>query len=233
VRTLTERDTSNRTTVGLTAREKRLMIPNRTIDLRDEVYWIDSDLSRSTLVQPSGSQTIAITDPAPGLRLNVSSIAGHSANDISALMFPANLTIGQSWRVLVQSTWTLGQFLMSAFIMSDGVSTTSNIVGVVQYAQSGGQKRWDALTGTFTNASVSGSSQGLGQQTFPWVFELTYVGANSFSSTIYSADGLSVMRSAQAMTPTLTPTHIGVGWSNWGQNPTAPAVKFGPIYRVA
>lgn len=233
-REIADRGLDSRSLVGLTHQEKALLMPSNWIPDPYEVFWTDSDVMRGSLVQPSGSQTISRNNPALGQRLSVSAITGFAASELGALMFPANIQVGQVWRVATRSTWTSGQFLMTGFVFSDGVTGSSNIVGLLGYVTAAGQKRFDGIGGTFDTVSIlSGGNLVTGQNTYPFVLQLEYAAANSFNTEVFTGDGATLFRASVNITPTVTPTHIGVGWSNWGASPTSPEIRFGPIYRVA
>lgn len=234
-RTLSVRALDSRSLVGLTRTARDLLTPAARIESPYEVFWTDNDLARGSIVQPTGSQTIARTNPALAHQLSVTGISGFAATDLGAIMFPADIQVGQKWRVATRSTWTSNQFLMTGFVFSNGVAPSSDITGLLGYTNAAGQKRWDNLGGgTFDAVAIdSGANLATGQNNYPFVLELEYAAPNSFNTVVYTGDGANVWRASANVTTTLTPTHIGVGWSNWGASPTNPEVRFGPIYRVA
>lgn len=202
----------------------------------DKVWWRGNTLSKGTTVTVTGSQTLTEV-PGNFPRLDVSNIASVSANDLNTVLFPRTISVGQVWRCWVRvQTSSNNQFLMGALMFADGVTSAANFAGNVLYYNTNGTFICQGFTGTLTAASPLTSAVSLGDGTMKragFILELEYAAVNTFSQRIYGADGVTAIFAQTGWAATLTPTHVGVAWSNWGNTPTTPSVHFGPIYRHA
>lgn len=204
-------------------------------------WWAGRDNTYGTLVSNGGSQTFTETN-VNWPRLEVSAISGISNQDLNALMFPASISIGDAWRCEIGlSTSSTDQFLFGVIVMSNGTTTGSTMVGAYQYRNTTGTSalRGGGTNGTFTNFFTGVSDSDIVPDTNPlrfasYLMEIHYTASNTFVARIYGGDGrvFAGARSSSNISQTLTPTHVGIGWSNYGTTPTAPVVTFGPLYKA-
>lgn len=223
---------------GLTRRERN-MLTGGYVASGDNVWWNGTDLTRrGTTVTVTGSQTIT-ENASPYPYLNVTSISSISANDLNSVLFPATLAAGQRWRcnVRAQTSSTTGVFLMASLLFTDGTTSSANMAANVAYHNTSGTHICQGWGGTLTATSgittgIASSYAALAQNSL-MMLELEYVSSNTFSQRLYSADGHSLIFEQTSWSRTITPTHVGVAWSNYGTSPTSPSCEFGPIYRAA
>lgn len=230
----TEQRASRRSLRAIDLRDWALIAPD-AVDSADRLLW-GNRIGRTELVQPTGSQTEVETLG----ELTVSSIASISANDLACRLWPATIATGQKWRCKIRLKATSQDFLMAALVFTDGTLTTSNLVSAFAYINNGvDQYNGANAHGTVTNvATLTGDStiSGVPSLDSVHVFELEYTSANTFAARFFRYGDHGLFTSLLAITgtaKTMTPTHVGVGWSNWGDTPTAPVVTFGPVYRAA
>lgn len=227
---------SRRSTRGLLLRERALLAPD-AINLDEAIWWGGNDLGTGTTLTITGGQTIAETarfNNNP--KLSVTAISGVSANDMNCVLFPRTIAVGQVWRCRVRLKGTNNVFTMSMLGFTDGVVGTSNVVTAFRYINnSSSQTLSDAWHGTLTALTTGTSSTILSpaanvDSTF--IVEIEYVSANTFAVR-YRDESRAVWQAITGISKTMTPTHIAVGWSNWGGAGSTREVHFGPVYRVA
>lgn len=222
----------------LRARERHdwsLMAPE-ALDNSDRHFW-GRDHRTLTLVQPTGSQTLTESYG----KLAVSAIDSIAAEDLACRLWPATLATGQKWRCKVRVANGAQTFLMAAVVMTDGTLTSSNAVTALVFANNGvAQAFFTGRHGTLTALSTAPGGEGvitsLSTTDFVVILELEYTSANTFASRVFGYGDYGRYFQLLAITgtsKTMTPTHIGVGWTNWGVAPTTPEITFGPVYRAA
>lgn len=203
----------------------------------DKVWWQGNTVAtRGTTVTVTGSQTITeVADDSP--RVSVTSIASISANDCNCVLFPALIAVGQRWRAWVRvQTSSDNQFLMGFLLMTDGTTSAANLAANMLYYNTNGTFISQGVGGTLTSISLITGATSLGGGALKragFILELEYVSANTWSQRVFGADGVTSIFEQTSWSQALTPTHIGIGWSNWGGSPNTPSVHFGPLYRVA
>lgn len=228
--------TRRRTARNPYLRDRNLFTPGYA-DTADGVWWRGTDLTRGITVTVTGSQTLTETaSPRPGLV--ASSIASISVNDLNCVLFPTTLATGQTWRTLIRLQATGNAFLMGALVMTDGTTGASNAVGSLLYHNNNGVDiRLAGIHGTLTALSSTVGDAAVASAAWwnsTYVLDLTYSAANTFVTQLRFGNAAgSEVQSSGNISKTITPTHVGVGWSNWGGTPTAPEVHFGPVYRIA
>lgn len=207
------------------------------IDVPQSVWWEGHDVGRGTLVQVTGSQTLTEQPFDPKPELEVTSVAGASANDLNVLLYPFTLNTGQTWRTTARLGIISGTaFLMAALVMTDGTTAGSNVVTSMMYRNSNGAIHHGGWNGTLTGVSTATGDAQVFFSTWAaseFVLQLAYTAANTFVGNFYIGGQSTNVKTSGNISKTMTPTHIGIGWSNWGTAPSVPEINFGPIYRVA
>lgn len=227
---------SRRSLRGPQTRERLLLAPE-AVSLDDGVWWNGNDLGTGTTLTITGSQTIAESAPfSAEPKLSVTAISGISANDLNCVLFPRTIATGQVWRCRVRLKGTNNIFTMSMLGFTDGVIGTSNAVGALRYinnasSQSFSQGQHGTLTNLATNVSPTLLVPAANVDS-TFITEIEYTSANTFAVR-YRDESRALWYEVTAIAKTMTPTHIAVGWSNWGGAGSTREVHFGPVYRVA
>lgn len=225
------------TTRGPSLRDRNSYTPGWIEAPSDEVWWNGNAAAAGTVVTVTGSQTLTeAVYPRP--QVAVTSIASISANDFNCLLFPRTISTGQTWACLIRNqTTTTNAFLMSCLVFTDGTSSTSNVVSSMGYQNTNGAFHHGCWNGTLTNVNTAtGETSLLGSfwKRGYWLYTLTYVASNSFNAGFnIPGNVLTDGRQSGNTAKTMTPTHVGLAWSNWGMSPGVPEVDFGPIFRIA
>jgi hypothetical protein len=226
--------TRRRTNRGPDLHDRNLLTPGYLDAPLDEMWWDGAAAGRGTLVVVGGSQTIVETAEPP--RLTVSAISGIGNNAYNAVLFPRTISTGQTWACMVRNQTSNNAFLFGAIIFTDGVTAGSNVVTCSVYQNVDVTMQHLCHHGILSNASANtGAGAILGSAWFrrsPLRLTLTYVAANSFNARVDLWGGNEPRTTGNAA-KTMTPTHVGVAWTNNGGSPTTPSLEFGPIYRTA
>lgn len=189
-------------------------------------YWNGSDLAGFTEVTVTGSQTIAERDNTVAVLPS-----GIQNQDINCLLTAKTFTVGDSWAVPVKGFPPANQAHYLGVVFTDGTAATSNCVtAMLQWNNS----RRVARHGTLTAASSApeASQTNVPSWTFDWFWlRITYQAANTFRFE-QSIDGATWQAFVSDVSKTMTPTHVGLAWSNQGQSGT-PMFTFGPLLKMA
>lgn len=184
-----------------------------------------------TTLTVTGGQTIAERDS----RLSVAITSGQSSADLNALLKPVTLGVGDIYETHTVAVGDTGgsDYVMHGIVMSDGVVSTSNIASCFAYTVSGSSYRTVRLSpGTFTSVGTSSEySVNIILNMGIWL-RLEYVSANTFRG-YGSIDGVSWHAMASTVTSTMTPTHVGIVWSTWGDTAVVRSASFEYIRKVA
>lgn len=208
------------------------------VDTPDQVWWRGNDVARGTTVTVTGSQTLTeAATPTP--QLTVTALSSISSGDMNCVLFPATITTTQKWRCPIRLQQDTGNFfLMGCVLVTDGVTSGATAAVSVNYHNTTGSNYISqGFGGTLSTLSgnTSAAAWTAGPDDLPsvWLVELEYVSANTFSQRVYDRSGQHLCYEQTGWSQTITPTHVGVGWSVWGEGPVNPVVEFGPLYRAA
>lgn len=198
-------------------------------DDADGVNWDGNDVAAGTTVTVTGSQTITEGDGLVSVKFN-----SQSNNDVNAVLSAKTISTGDKWRGAVRLFARDEQYSIAGILLTDGTTSTSNAVfASIVSSDVTNPVRLQLRHGTLTNMATSPidiSDFGL-IRFIPWlVFEIEYVASNSF--TVRFGDGLSFTNwGASAASVTMTPTHVGIGWTKFGGTEEAIAT-YGPLIKV-
>lgn len=192
----------------------------------DDIYW-DGDAAGMTEVNITGSQTIVESGGRLSVRYN-----SQASGDVGALLKPVTFAVGDKWRVPVGSLTRSDDFSIMSLLFTDGTAASSKFVAATTYTTNTGL-RYAQQEGTLT-ALVGGGidvTQGANDRQLAAWLELEYVAANTFAAR-FGNRVLTTNWGAANRSFTMTPTHIGVGWTKNGGTLDAIA-EFGPLVKVA
>lgn len=222
---------------GLYRRDRDLFTPGWTPSL-DEVWW-DGNYAATygTQVTVTGSQTITETAMPP--EYHITSPSSIAANDLNCILFPRTISTGQTYGCYVRARSTNSNFWMGALMFTDGTTTSSNVASSMAYVNTNGSILQGMWHGTITNLNANGGettvlpfdvNQLVDRST--WLLRITYVSANTFNAG-FAGYKNAITKATGDVSKTMTPTHVGFGWSTWGQAPSAAEWHVGPIFRIA
>lgn len=186
-------------------------------------YWDGDDNGDGTVVTVTGAQTVTEGDDLLSV-ITTSTIANP---DINCLLFGHSFSVGDQWTLPVRVAGVGTSAHLMSVVFTDGTTSGSNIFSCG--FQNNGFFAW--RHGTLTNANSAGGMNGVGSPNgdFIW-FRLTYQAANTFRVEV-SMDGVGWYQFASDQSKTMTPTHVGVGWSNLGNAGTA-LLTAGPLVKT-
>lgn len=178
-----------------------------------------------TEVAPSGS----VTWTQKGSRLRAE-FSGQSASDVTCRLYSltpssAPVTIEAAMQL---HQWVPTDYGMMGLCFTDGTATSSNIVTAFTYPRNGDTSFMDisGFTGTITNVSTAEDNialENFQQQLSGLIYlRLFWTAANTFEAQ-YSLDGTIWTNIDSSISKTMTPTHIGVLVSAWGDPSTCRA----------
>lgn len=192
----------------------------------DDVYWDGSDLAAFTQLSITGSQTLVEGGGRLSVRFN-----SQAAGDYGVAVKPVTLAVGSKWRVPVNMVSRADDFTIGAIVFTDGVTAASKFVSTAAYTTNSGL-RVTQQEGTLTALAAGGfdvSNLAFDPARDLWL-ELEYVAANTFAARV--GDGQSFTNwGAANRSFTMTPTHVGVGWTKNGGG-FESIVSFGPLRRI-
>ena len=173
--------------------------------------WAGPDPATATAVTPTGSAVWTKSGSVLSVRF-----AAQVANDVACLLIP---TEGAT-QIVVRARWIgQGNFIMHGPLFADGTTDAANAVWLMN---NGNTNATHFRSGTITNLASSAATGGQFQGILsgPVYYRLTLVSANTWRMEA-SPDGVSWSNLNTADTAmTLTPTHMGVGVSSWGNTAT-------------
>lgn len=184
-----------------------------------------------TTLTVTGAQTITENNS----KLSVLITTGQTSNDLNALLKAVSLSVGDIYETQTVAAGDTGgsDYVMHGIVMSDGVLSTSNVAAVFLFPPAGALSRNVSLRpGTFTNLGTP-SEYALNTTVNHGIWlRVEYVSANTFRA-YFSVDGISWHASSATVTSTMTPTHVGLVWSTWGDTAVARSASFEYIRKVA
>jgi len=196
----------------------------------NDVYWDGDDVASGTTVTVTGSQTIVEEGGLLSVRYDA-----QAANDLNCLLFARTLAVGSRWRTNARLFVRAHQFSMAALVMTDGVTAASNAIATTSYQDNAGNGFGSVWHGTLTALTSEAwiLNDFAAARIVPHIgLELEYVAANSFQGRF--GDGIQGSSWGQAnVAKTMTPTHVGVAWSNWGTTGEESIDTFGPLRKIA
>jgi hypothetical protein len=196
----------------------------------NDVYWDGDDVASGTTVTVTGSQTIIEEGGLLSVRYDA-----QAANDLNCLLFARTLAIGSRWRTTARFFTRTHDVAMAALVMTDGVTATSNAVAAIIYVTSTSLAEAAVWHGTLTALATEAwaATDLRTARAIPHIgLEVEYVAANSFQGRF--GDGIQGSSWGQAnVAKTMTPTHVGVAWSNWGTTGEESIDTFGPLRKIA
>lgn len=204
-----------------------LVLAPYSLDDAEDIWW-QGDAAGMTEVTVTGTQTITEKDG----QLSVV-FQGQSTSDVNCLLKARTFAAGDSFATRIRTGGAASNFTIPAFLLTDGTSDSSNCVMATAYV-SDANPVLGIFTGTLTNAAsvvvISPNSQ------LAWLdglyIKIKYVSSNTFQ-VWWSCDGISWADiTVGTFAKTMTPTHIGVGWSRWGSSVSGVA-NFGPICKLS
>ena len=191
-------------------------------------FFDDASLDAAwTTLTVTGGQTITeLYD-----RLSVRITTGQTSSDLNAVIKSKTPSIGDVIETRVAATQVntggTNDLLMTGLVMADGNTSTSNCV-VMMAHRSNLNGRWGWITtsrdGTFTNASVGSINTEWHHPGDQIYLRLEYDASNSFK-LFMSPDGIS-WHALGTEAATLTPTHVGLIWSSWGDSANGQIVSY-------
>lgn len=195
-----------------------------SLDDAADIWW-EGDSAGMTTVTVTGSQTLTEMDGF----LSVNMI-GQTAADMNCLLKAHTFSVGDSFCARLGIVG--GSQSQACVIFTDGTASSSSMMygGIV--SDGGVGKFWQA-SGTLTswagNFNDTFNNYGGGRSDI--YAKLVYVATNSWR-VWYSTDGVSWMTPFVAVSFTLAPTHVGIGWMTTVATPGAVAT-YGPLCKVA
>lgn len=193
----------------------------------DDILWDGSE--SMTTVTVTGTQTVT-----QGYGRCSVSFQDQAVNDFNCLLKARTFSVGDTFVMpLTPHMQTLENFSFSGLVFTDGTTAASNAVASFAYLQTAATGMVvEGASGTLTNMTLSGTIIGNLIQASIWV-RLIYTASNSFHAA-FSRDGVHWVNSHN-LTPTLTPTHIGILWSSWNASATDGIREtiYGPIVQTA
>lgn len=204
----------------------RRQIAPYTVDNAADVYW-ESNLGDFTAVTPSGSQTVTERE---GFLSVV--FAGQSSGHLNARLKAVSFSVGDEWACEIENIAdTPSGINWVGLIATDGTATTSNFWGAFPYHTSAPNAGIGYGHGVLNSVNTL-AAEIIDAHTYHGnpVIRLKYTATNEYRVD-WSADGVSWIPGT-ARAKTMTPTHIGVGWSRYGGGGNGMA-SFGPLCKLA
>lgn len=195
-----------------------------SLDDAADVWW-EGDVAGMTEVTVTGSQTLTEKDGF----LSVNTI-GQTAADMNCLLKAHTFSVGDSF--VARLGLGGGSQSQACVIFTNGTSSSSSMMYGGIASDGGATKMWQA-SGTLTSwaGNFNDTYNNYGGMTAGLCVKLVYVATNSWRAW-YSPDGVSWFAPFVAVSFTLAPTHVGVGWMTTVASPGAVAT-FGPLCKVA
>jgi hypothetical protein len=202
-------------------------VQGETVNSNDD-FFDDGFLdARWTTLTVTGAQTI--TEKYGLLSIQVTSNQG--ATDLNAVLRSVTPSVGDYIETRINSTQVnaLGtnDFLMTGLVFSDGTASSSNCaVAMAHRDDSSGRWGWVVTSrdGTFTAATAGTISDVLNHSGPHLYMRWEYDATNTFRYFI-SPDGVS-WYDLGTETATITPTHVGLVWSTWGDTADGQTVAY-------
>lgn len=191
----------------------------------DDINWGSSEAG--TVLTVGGSQALSERE---GL-LCVNTITGGSSDTLNCRLFARTFTVGDFWAV---PFWWYGNDANNhagVAITNGVVATSTAAVAAIQSSSVGPQALTIGRHGTL-NALSTNSGFETRTISFPFWVGLKYVASNSFQA-YFSSNGFTWRTgNSAALTPTMTPTHVAVGWSAWAVGNQPSQVTYGSLRRL-
>jgi hypothetical protein len=155
-----------------------------------------------------------------------------TASDLAVILKPIGaLTTGDYIETALRAMMPVENFTLVGICMTDGTDATSNVV----LAETQSNNSFQFQYGTLTNVSTGiGANAGNFETVMGWMFiRLTYVSANTWRAE-FSPDGVSwAGMGFSDGGPTMTPTHIGLLVSSWGDTSVEKRVATFEYFRTS
>lgn len=194
----------------------------------DDDFFNDGVLSSDwTTLTVTGAQTITEFRGMLSIRITT----GQTVSDLNAILRPVTPSIGDVIETRVHGAQTntggSNDLNFAGLVFSDGVIASSNAACLTVHkdaATAGHGWLTASRIGTFTSATIGGISVTWRNPAEPVYIRLEYDAANTWRSFI-SPDGVS-WHDLGTQADTLTPTHVGLVWSTWGDTADGQIVGY-------
>lgn len=190
--------------------------------VRPDTVHTNDDEFAGTTIDPAWTETTVAgtTIWTQGLgRLSVQFYGQSNAPQMSTILMPFSVSYPLTIEVAMQANPMNVSYFAAGPCFTNGVLSTSNILGALEYHNTYDNPYMYFMAGTLADGNVtSTSTYAMSEQPRPsafWYTRLVWVAANSFKY-LFSHDGVSWADYFGAVAVTLSPTHFGMTVTSWG-----------------